>query len=194
MSPNLANGIVTITTLQSIYIQFSLPQQDLPQIQRAMARGPVPLIATVKGEGAADRTLDHGVLTVLDNQVNTGTGTLTLRGRFPNPHLDLWPGSFVNVLVRIRTLRRVVVVPTTAVQEGPSGSFVYLVKGVTGTPPSSPERSVVSRPVTVTYEGDSLAVIGAGLKPGDTVVAEGASEVRRHVPIKIVGRVNPAAS
>lgn len=185
VTPNLPNGIVTINTLQPIDVQFSLPQQDLPAINGAMARGSVRLIATIKGESPADRTIDRGVLTVLDNQINTSTGTLTLRGRFPNPRLDLWPGSYVNVRVRVRTLAHVVVVPATAVQEGPSGPFVYLV--TTPSTPSGPPR-VVTRPVRVTYEGASLAVIGRGLAPGETVVDHGASEIRRHVPVRIVGR------
>ncbi|MHB1544651.1 MAG: efflux RND transporter periplasmic adaptor subunit [Gammaproteobacteria bacterium] len=186
VNPSLPNGIVTINMLQPIYVQFSLPQQDLPEINSAMAAGPVPLIAALKGKSASGRTFNQGVLTVLDNQVNASTGTLTLRGRFPNPLLDLWPGSFVNVRVWVRTLSHVVVVPSMAVQEGPSGRFVYLVEGGTKTPGG---LKVVVRPVTVTYESKSLAVIGSGLTIGNTVVTEGSSRVRTDVPIKIVGQM-----
>ncbi|EQD52107.1 RND family efflux transporter MFP subunit, partial [mine drainage metagenome] len=75
VNPSLPNGIVTINMLQPIYVQFSLPQQDLPEINTALAAGPVPLIVTLKGKGASERTFDQGVLTVLDNQVNASTGT-----------------------------------------------------------------------------------------------------------------------
>ena len=187
VSPSLPNGIVTINMLQPVYVQFSLPQQDLPEINQAMAKGPVPLIASLKGKHASDHTFDQGVLTVLDNEVNASTGTLTLRGRFPNPDLDLWPGSFVNVRARVRSLSQVVVIPSMAVQEGPSGRFVYLVEGGPKTPGG---WKVVVRPVTLTYESASVAVIGSGLVSGNSVVTEGSSRVRTHVPITIVGHMN----
>ncbi len=189
VNPNLPNGIVTINMLQPIYVQFSLPQQDLPEINTAMSSGPVPLFATLKGKQATDGTMDQGVLTVLDNQINASTGTLTLRGRFLNPHLDLWPGSFVSVRVQIRTLSQVVVIPSMSVQEGPSGRFVYLVEGGSRTPGG---LKVVVRPVTVTYESASSAVIGSGLAPGNAVVTEGSSRVRTGAPVKIVGQMKAA--
>ncbi len=187
VTPNLPNGIVTINTLQPIYIQFSLPQKDLNAINRAMSTGDVPLLATRKGAGIKAAEIDRGVLTVLDNQINASTGTLTLRGRFPNPNLDLWPGAYANVRVQIRTLKNVVVVPSVAVQEGPAGSFVYLVTG-DARAPHGPK--VAMHPVTVRYESGSLAVIGSGLAPGSTVVTEGGSQIRAHVPVKIVGHTS----
>jgi len=183
VSPTLANGIVTINTLQPIYVQFSLPQQDLPDIVRAMHAGAVRLLVTLKNASAP--ATDQGVLTALDNQINAGTGTLTLRGRFPNPRLDLWPGAFVNVRVLVRTLRRVVVVPNTAVRDGPAGRFVYLVEGTADHP------KVVIHPIVVAYENTSLAVVGKGLVPGDTVVTQGGSRIHARTPIEILNRTAP---
>jgi len=183
VSPTLANGIVTINTLQPIYVQFSLPQQDLPDIVRAMNAGAVRLLVTLKNAGAP--ATDQGVLTALDNQINAGTGTLTLRGRFPNPRLDLWPGAFVNVRVRVRTLHRVVVVPNTAVRDGPAGRFVYLVEG----PATHPK--VVIHPIAVAYENASLAVVSKGLVSGDTVVTQGGSRIHARTPITILNRTAP---
>ncbi|MGC8468833.1 MAG: efflux RND transporter periplasmic adaptor subunit, partial [Acetobacteraceae bacterium] len=100
VSPGLSGGIVTINTLQPISVQFSLPQQDLPQILAATRAGPVRLFA-ISGSGAS-AVRDEGTLSVLDNAVNSNTGTLTLKGTFPNPRLDLWPGAFVDVQVRVR--------------------------------------------------------------------------------------------
>lgn len=187
VNPSLTNGIVTINQLQPVYIQFSLPEQDLPAINRAMARGPVLLLAHLKTKEAetSDRHPDQGVLTVLDNQVNASTGTLTLRGRFANPRLDLWPGAFATVEVRVRTLHHVIVIPSVAVHEGPSGSFVYLVEGGAHAP-GGPKVAI--HPVTLIYESGSLAVIGSGLTPGNAVVTAGSSRIRTGVPIKILGR------
>jgi multidrug efflux system membrane fusion protein len=185
VNPNLANGIVTINTLQPVYVQFSLPQQDLPQIVRAMESGPVPLIATLgRHKDTESATVHRGALTMLDNQVSTSTGTLTLRGRFQNSKLDLWPGAYVDVRVRIKILPHAVVVPATAVHEGPAGAFVYLVERQPGTRRTF---KAVVHPVTVTYDNGALAAIGTGLAPGETVVTEGGSRIRARTPITIVG-------
>ena len=133
-----ATGIVILTQLRPISVFFSLPQQNLPELTKGMAEGQLPLDAlTADGKGA----LDKGKVTVIDNQVDQTTGTVKLRAEFPNNDLQLWPGQFVNVRVLIDTLRQVVVVPTAAIQRGPNGTFVYVLK----------EGNTVSvRPVTLT--------------------------------------------
>jgi multidrug efflux system membrane fusion protein len=189
VSPGLANGIVTINRLQPIYVQFSLPQQDLPEINQALSRGPLPVLATIasRSGGRVDAP-DAGVVTVLDNQINTSTGTLTLRARFPNPRLNLWPGSYVDVDVEVRVLPRAVTVPTVAVQKGPAGDFVYQVKQEkTG----QKLASVRIRPVTVDYENGTLAVIGSGLRVGEEVVTEGTSRLKSGTAIRIAARMKP---
>src|SRR5262249_57050478 len=116
---------VILTQLRPISIFFSMPQQDLPELSKGQAEAPLPVDAL-----AADgRTvLDRGKVVVIDNQVDQTTGTVKLKGEFPNANLQLWPGQFVNVRVLIDTLRGVVVVPTAAIQRGPNGTFVYVVK------------------------------------------------------------------
>ena len=118
-------GIVILTQLRPISVFFSLPQQNLPDLTRGMAEGQLPVEAlTPDGKNA----LDTGKVVVIDNQVDQTTGTVKVKGEFPNTNLQLWPGQFVNVRVLIDTLRNVVVVPTAAIQRGPNGAFVYVLK------------------------------------------------------------------
>jgi multidrug efflux system membrane fusion protein len=101
---------------------------------------------------------------VVDNQVDPTTGTVKLKAEFPNQRLQLWPGQFVNVRLLIDTLRQVLVVPTAAVQRGPNGTYVYVVKQ---------DSTVTMRPITVTQQDDQQAVIASGLEAGEHVVTTG---------------------
>ncbi|HET9816034.1 MAG TPA: efflux RND transporter periplasmic adaptor subunit [Xanthobacteraceae bacterium] len=156
-----ATGIVILTQLQPISVFFSLPQQNLPELTRGMAEGDLPVDAlSSDGKG----TLDKGKVMVIDNQVDQTTGTVKLKGEFPNSDLQLWPGQFVNVRVLIDTLRQAVVVPTAAIQRGPNGAFVYVLKQ---------GNTVTVRPVTLTQQDDSRAVVATGLQAGEQVVTTG---------------------
>jgi multidrug efflux system membrane fusion protein len=156
-----ATGIVILTQLRPISVFFSLPQQNLPELTKGMAEGELPVDAlTTDGKSA----LDKGKVRVIDNQVDQTTGTVKLRAEFPNDDLQLWPGQFVNVRVLIDTLRQVVVVPTAAIQRGPSGTFVYVLKE---------GNTVTVRPVTLTQQDDTRAVVASGLQPGEQVVTTG---------------------
>ena len=155
-----ANGIVVITQVRPITVFFSLPQQELPEVNRGLAEGPLPIDAL----GNDGRTVDSGKVLVVDNQVDQTTGTVKLRAEFPNKQLQLWPGQFVNVRLLIDTLREVMVVPTAAVQRGPSGNYVYVVKN---------DQTVTVRPVTVTQQDDRQAVIETGVTVGEHVVTTG---------------------
>ncbi len=186
INPSLPNGIVTINTVQPISVQFSLPQQDLPQLVAAQAVGPVPLIATAEGNPSTAKILDHGLLSVLDNTVNSATGTLTAKGNFPNPSLELWPGAYVNVRVLVGIFHGVVTIPPVAVQQGPKGSFVYLIK----TGPKGSKRLIAAvQPVTLGYYDESTAVVTKGLKPGEQVVTEGSARLEDGASVRIVSPV-----
>ena len=155
-----ATGIVVITQIRPISVFFSLPQQNLPRINAAFAKGPL----AVEAIGGNDRTVvGRGTLQVVDNQVDQATGTVKLKAEFPNPDLQLWPGQFVNVRLLIETLPQVVVVPTAAVQRGPSGTFVYVVQ----------DDAAAMRPVTVSNQDENRSVIASGLKPDERVVTTG---------------------
>ena len=155
------NGIVVITQLRPISILFTLPQQQLSDVTRAMAKGP----PAVEAFGPDNRSvIDRGTLLVVDNQVDQTTGTIKLKAEFPNKDLQLWPGQFVNVRLLIDTLQQVVVAPTAAVQRGPTGIFAFVVQ---------PDNTVAVRPITVTQQTETQAVIATGLKPGERVVTTG---------------------
>jgi multidrug efflux system membrane fusion protein len=154
-------GIVILTQLRPISVFFSLPQQNLPDLTKGMAESALPVDAF----GADNKKpLDRGKVVVIDNQVDQTTGTVRIKGEFPNTNLQLWPGQFVNVRVLIDTLRNVVVAPTAAIQRGPNGTFVYVVKG---------DNTVTVRPVTLIQQDDQQTVVARGLSAGERVVTTG---------------------
>ena len=159
-----ATGIVVITQLQPISVFFNLPQQKLPDLNRSMAEGLLPIDALAPD----GKSLDQGKVLVLDNQVDQTTGTVKLKAEFQNRQLQLWPGQFINVRLLIDTLRQVVVVPTAAVQRGPNGNYVYVVKD---------DETVALRPITVSQQDDQQAVIETGLTAGEQVVTTGFSRL-----------------
>jgi membrane fusion protein, multidrug efflux system len=180
-----ATGIVILTQLRPISVFFSLPQQNLPELTKGMAEGELPLDAlNADGKGA----LDKGKVTVIDNQVDQTTGTVKLRAEFPNADLQLWPGQFVNVRVLIDTLRQAVVVPTAAIQRGPNGAFVYVLKQ---------DNTVTVRPVTLTQQDDTRAVVASGLQAGEQVVTTGFARLTEGAQVAVsdaesAGQIAPA--
>jgi multidrug efflux system membrane fusion protein len=154
-------GIVVITQIKPIAVLFNLPQQQLPDLNRGMAEGQLPVQA-ISADGST--VVDSGKVVVINNQVDQTTGTVQLKGEFPNSKVQLWPGQFVNIRVLINTLHQGVVVPTAAVQRGPDGTFVYVVKD---------DNTVSMRPVTVQQQDDVQAVIASGLMAPERVVTTG---------------------
>jgi membrane fusion protein, multidrug efflux system len=154
-------GIVILTQLRPISVMFNLPQQELPDLTKGLAEGPLPIDA-LGPDGKS--VLDKGKVMVIDNQVDQTTGTVKLKAEFPNEKLQLWPGQFINVRVLIDTLRGVVVVPTAAIQRGPNGTFVYVVQE---------DSTVTVRRVRITQQDDVRAVVGNGLRAGEKVVTTG---------------------
>ena len=156
-----ATGLVVLTQIKPISVFFSLAQQNLPQLNRGQATAPLPVQA-LGGDGKS--VVDSGKLVVVDNQVDQATGTVRLRAEFPNRQEQLWPGQFVNVRLLIDTLRQVVVVPTSAVQRGPNGTFVYVLKD---------DGTASMRPVGVGQQDEQQAVITNGLQAQERVVTTG---------------------
>ncbi|WLB58706.1 efflux RND transporter periplasmic adaptor subunit [Bradyrhizobium sp. 521_C7_N1_3] len=156
-----ATGLLVITQLQPIAVWFSLPQQQIMRVNAAASKG--TLAVDVFGNDGIT-VIDTGKLTGIDNQVDQTTGTLKLKAEFPNANYQLWPGQFVNVRLKVETLMQALVVPTSAVQRGPIGTFSYVIG----------EDNVVSaKPVTVTQQNEHDAVIANGLSPTDKVVTTG---------------------
>jgi multidrug efflux system membrane fusion protein len=162
---NDANGIVVITQITPISVLFNLPQQDLDRINAAFAKGPLPVDA-VRSDN--NKVIAHGTLTVVDNQVDQATGTVRLKAEFPNTGRELWPGQFVNVRLLVSTLNDVVVIPTGAVQRGPKGTFVYVVKD---------DSTVAVQPITVRLQDEVQAVVASGLEPPQRVITTGFARI-----------------
>jgi multidrug efflux system membrane fusion protein len=156
-----STGIVMLTQLQPISITFSLPQQDLDQVNSAFAKGPLAVDAL---RSDTDAVIDRGTLRVVDNQVDASTGTVKLKAEFPNADLQLWPGQFVNIRLLINTLKDVTVIPTGAVQRGPNGTFVYAVKD---------DDTATMRPITVQKQDETQTVVSTGVTPPERVVTTG---------------------
>jgi multidrug efflux system membrane fusion protein len=145
------------------------------RVNAAAAEGTLP-VDVFGNDGVT--VIDTGKLTGIDNQVDQTTGTLRLKAEFPNANYQLWPGQFVNVRLKVETLTQVLVVPTSAVQRGPIGTFSYVIG----------EDNVVSaKPVTVTQQNEHDAVIASGLSPNDRVVTTGFANLSDGSKV-IVGR------
>jgi multidrug efflux system membrane fusion protein len=154
-------GLVILTQLQPIAVWFSLPQQQIVRVNAAAAKG--TLAVDVFGNDGVT-VIDTGKLTGIDNQVDPTTGTLKLKAEFPNASYQLWPGQFVNVRLKVETLAQVIVVPTSAVQRGPAGTFSYVI---------GENDIVTAKAVTVTQQDEHDAVIASGLTTSDRVVTTG---------------------
>jgi len=168
-----STGIVVITQLQPISVLFTLPQQQLGEVNRAFAGGPLP----AEVFGPDNKTvIERGFLKVVDNQVDQATGTIKLKAEFPNRQLQLWPGQFVNVRLLINTLKQVVVAPTAAVQRGPNGTFAYVVK---------PDSTVAIRPLTVSQQDETQTVVARGLQSDERVVTTGFARLKAGTQVTV---------
>ena len=153
-------GIVTINQMHPIFVNFALPAESLPPVRARAKDADVPVL--VQDSNLAD--LATGTLTVIDNQVNATTGTITYKATFTNSDQVLWPGQFVNVRVELDIRRDVLALPVRAVQQGPDGPFVFVV---------GPKQVVEKRPITVGLLSKTTAIVNAGLQPGEMVVTDG---------------------
>jgi multidrug efflux system membrane fusion protein len=179
IKPGDANGLVIITQVRPLAAQFSLPQQQLARVNAAFEKGPLQ----VDVFGNDGRTVvETGTLEGIDNQVDQTTGTVKLKAVFPNEKLVLWPGQFVNVRLKVDTLRDAIVVPTSAVQRGPAGPYAFVI---------GPNDVVTAKPISVVQQSDLEAVIGSGLTTGDRVVTTGFANLAEGSRV-IVGRDDAA--
>jgi multidrug efflux system membrane fusion protein len=167
------NALVVVTQVQPISVVFTLPQDVLGDVARELSRGPLKVLAHNR-DGATQ--LGEGVLALLDNQVDAATGTIRLKATFENTDNALWPGQFVKVGLLLRIRREVVTVPAQAVQRGPNGAFVYLIKS---------DQSVEQRPVKVGYTREGTSLIEEGLMPNDQVVIEGQYKLRAGARVQV---------
>ena len=171
-----ASGIVTVTQIRPIAMLFTLPQDTLPRLRAAMARGRLRVTA-LAGD---DRTeLARGELLTIDSAIDPATGTIRLKATFANETDSLWPGQFVNTRIETETLRDATVVPSSAVQRSPSGLFVYTIR---------PDQTAAVQPIEVLQDDGHVAVVANGVGVGDTVVSAGQSRLQNGTHVAVVAQ------
>ena len=153
--------IVLINQITPIYVTFALPEQNLPEIKKHMIAGALKVEAVIPGD---EKPPEQGILTFVDNAVDTATGTIKLKGTFENREKRLWPGQFVDVILTLTTRPNAILVPSQAIETGQEGPYVFVVKS---------DLTVEHRPVTGDRSLDGLTVVAKGLQPGETVVTAG---------------------
>ena len=157
--------LVVINQVHPIFVTFAVPEQYLAEVKEYQARGPLAVEARIPNN---PRPPSSGRLTFIDNAVDTTTGTIKMRATFTNPDNRLWPGQFVNVVMRLTVQPNATVVPSQSVQTGPVGKYLFVVE-----PDAKGTLKGNLRPVVVgaTVEGET--VIEKGVAPGETVVTDG---------------------
>jgi len=169
-----STGLVVITQLQPISVVFTLPQDQLQSVVHEMSTSKEPLVAVAQGRDDR-RTLDTGTLSLVDNQIDPASGSVRLKATFPNANYTLWPGQFVSVRLRLKTLDNVVTVPSTAIQRGPNGMYVYAVKS---------DSSIAIKPVSVLQMAQGTSVIENGIDPGTPIVVAGQLRLKPGVRVQ----------
>ena len=158
---NDSTPLVVINQIMPMQVAFSLPEARLAELKRYMARGALRVLASPPNDEAAPAA---GRISFIDNAVDPATGTIKIKGTFPNTDRRLWPGQYVNVTVELATQRNATVVSSAAVQAGQQGPFVFVVK---------PDQTVELRTVVVNRTAAAETIIASGLEPGETVVTDG---------------------
>ena len=171
-----ANGLVVITQLQPAAVVFTVPQDNVPAVMKRLQSGErIPVDAWDREQKAK---LAEGALASADNLVDPQTGTVKLKAQFDNADGSLFPNQFVNVRMKLDTLRDVVVIPSAAVQRGAQGLFVYIVRG---------DNTVTQRPVKLGPAEGLRVSIAEGVAPGDVVVVDGMDRLRPGAPVEVSG-------
>jgi multidrug efflux system membrane fusion protein len=165
------SGIVSITQIHPIALVFTLPQDQLPAVRDAMdtaagpqgdsQHAPLPVIAVTSEDG---KELSRGHLITINNSIDTSTGTITLKAEFANLDNRLWPGQFVGAKLQLAVAHNALTLPPAAVQHGPDGLYVYVVKS---------DNTVAKQDVQIGYQDETASLIKDGLQGGESVVLSG---------------------
>jgi membrane fusion protein, multidrug efflux system len=155
------SGIVTIVQLQPISVVFTAPEEDVPQINKALEAGTVPVTA-LSSDGL--KTLSQGRLALVNNAVDQASGTISMKATFANKDNALWPGLSVTTRLLVNTLKQAVVVPNDAIQRGPNGLYAFVV---------GDDNKVAMQTIKISEQGTDQSVVQGGLSPGQKVVVAG---------------------
>lgn len=178
--------LVSVTQIHPIYVAFAVPENELPAIRKQAGRESLSVKAYPPGD---TNSAASGMLTFIDNSVDTNTGTILLKATFQNSDTVLWPGQFVQASLVLSNLAQATVVPSQAIQTGQDGEFLFVVKA---------DETVEARPITAGITYDGIRVITSGLKLGETVVTDGqlrltaGAKVSVKSPDTIAGTNSPA--
>ena len=173
-------SLLTINQVNPIYVAFSVPEQNLPEIKKYMARGSLRVEALPPNDTG---TAEQGALTFIDNTVDKTTGMILLKGTFANKERRLWPGQFVNVVLTLTTQPNAIIVPSQAVQNGQAGQYVFVIK---------PDLTVELRPVVVARTLNNESIVEKGLQDGEKVVTDGQLQLVPGAKVEI--KNGPASS
>ena len=168
------NGLVIITQLQPISVIFSIPEDSLPQVLDRLRLGEKLPVAAYDREQV--KKLSSGYLQTLDNEIDPTTGTIRLRAIFENKNNQLFPNQFVNARLLVDVRRGVIILPAAAIQRGPQGTFVYVVKA---------DKTVAVRPVTISEIQGSDVAISKGLSEGELGVVDGADRLKEGAKVEL---------
>jgi multidrug efflux system membrane fusion protein len=174
--------LAVINQITPIYVKFSVAEKQLPDIRKYMASNKLNVRAYTPG--FQDKS-QEGILSFIDNTIDPATGMIVLKAIFPNKDKFLWPGQFVNIVLKLTEEPDAVVVPSAAVQISQSGSYIFVVK---------PDKKVEYRLVTVSRTINNEAVISKGILAGETVVTDGQLKLREGFPVEIRDSLSPAVS
>ncbi len=178
---NSSTPLVTIVQIRPIQVSFSVPEVNLPEIQKHLENGKLRVDVNLNKTGKSESNIS-GVLSFVNNSVDNSTGTIQLIGDFDNRQGKLWPGQYVKATLTLAQEKNALVVPSQAVQNGPKGQFVFVVK---------PDLSIQNVPVEVISTVGGLNVVRQGLQVGDRVVTDGQANLTPKSKIKIKGEVKP---
>jgi membrane fusion protein, multidrug efflux system len=170
---NDTNPLVVINQIAPIYVNFSVPEQYLGEIRRYQALGTVSVEVTLPNTNTPPLT---GKLAFVDNSVDTATGTIRLKAVFENQEKILWPGQFANVALTLYTQPDAIVAPSQAVQTGPKGQYVFVVK---------PDLTAEIRDVEVAWAEGVETVVSKGLNSGERVVTNGQLRLTPGVKVEL---------
>jgi multidrug efflux system membrane fusion protein len=171
---NDPNPLTVLTQIKPCDVIFTLPQDDLGPVREAMLRGAVDVLAYDQNDS---EQLAQGKLLLIDNQIDQNTSTIRLKAEFPNTDARLWPGEFVRIHILVTTRKNAVTIPSDAVERGPDGLYVWVIK---------PDDTAEQRPVDAQSVSDTTSTVSKGLAAGERVVVDGQSRLESglHVAIR----------
>ena len=174
-------AMVVINQIEPIYVDFHIPESDLAQVRQDMQKRSLEVDAAIPGQPQAP---EHGLLSFIENSVDSTTGQILLKGLFQNENRRLWPGLYVNAVLTLHEIPNAIIVPSQAIQNGQQGSFVFVV---------GHDMKVQSRPVVAGTSLDGQTIVERGLAQGETVVTDGQLRLAPGMTVKVKESLNGGA-